>query len=445
MNSLRIYFTSHWRDSTSPCEWALCDETGALLQSGNDPLATLPKGHECIGILAPDRVLSVSGTLPPGSKRRWQAALPFIAEEHTWSEPENNHVVPGTKMQDGRTPLAVVDKAWLSRIIEACRNAKLNMRRVIPETFMPPLAAESWVLVWDGRSGFLRTDTASGMVLDGNSQNNDTIAPTALQLYLRSTPLPQKIIVRPFSTTEHSPSSAPQQLPAWQNLPVPLVLGETWDWRRAAIPAQDINMLWGDLAPSIRIKEWWPNLRPVALILLVLFVIETVGTHIEWALLTQERAMLTQNMQRSFRSAFGEGSTLVNAPLQMQRNLAELRHAAGLPDEGDFLSLLNVAARRLNALPVGSVRTLHYEAGRLDVDIKLTNSADIKKLQQALQQSGLSVRMGEIKNAGDGMQARLSLMAGGVMTGGVILNEKIVLGKVTTENIAGQIISGNKP
>ncbi len=438
MKLLRIYFTSHWRDSASPCEWALCDESGALLQSGSDPLATLPKGHECIGILAPDRVLSFSSTLPPGSKRRWQAALPFIAEEHTWSEPENNHVVPSATMQDGRTPLAVVDKAWLSRIIEACRSAKLNMRRVIPETFLPPLEAGSWTLIWDGRSGFLRTDIAGGMMLDGNKNDDDTTAPTALQLALRSPSLPQKIIVRPFSTIE-------QKLPAWQNLPVQLELGATWDWRRAAIPAQALNMLWGDLAPSIRIKEWWPNVRPVALILLVLFVIETLGTHIEWALLTQERATLTQNMQRSFRSAFGEGSTLVNAPLQMQRNLAELRHAAGLPDEGDFLSLLNVAARRLNALPAGSVRTLHYEAGRLDVDVKLTNSADIKQLLQALQQSGLSVRMGEIKNAGDGMQARLSLMAGGVMLNEKISAAKFFSEKIATEKIAGQIISGNKP
>lgn len=173
-------------------------------------------------------------------------------------------------------------------------------------------------------------------------------------------------------------------------------------------------MLWGELAPSIRLKEWWPGMRPVALLLLALFLIEAIGTNIEWAMLTQERKVLTESMQRSFRSAFGEGNALVNAPLQMQRNLAEMRHAAGLPDEGDFLPLINLAAVRLNELPAGSVRSLHYETGRLDVDIKLARNEDFHKLQSVLQKSGLNVRVGELQNSGDSVQSRLTLMSGNV-------------------------------
>lgn len=404
MNSLRVYFTDKWRDPTSPCEWALCDDSGTLLQSGHDPLAGLPSGYECIAILAPDRVLSIASTLPPGLKRRWRAALPFIAEEYTLTEPDNNHVVPGRMLDDGRTALAVVDKPWLNRIIEACRNAKITLRRVIPETFMPPLEAGSWTMIWDGKSGFLRTAATSGLALDGN----DHIMPLGLQLQLRTATLPQKIVV----SFPQSTSSSTQQLPTWHNLPVPLVSGAAWDWRRASIPSEALNMLWGELAPSIRLKEWWPGMRPVALLLLALFLIEAIGTNIEWAMLTQERKALTDSMQRSFRSAFGEGSTLVNAPLQMQRNLAEMRHAAGLPDEGDFLPLINLAAIRLKELPAGSVRNLHYETGRLDVDIKLARNEDFHKLQSALQKSGLNVRVGELQNSGDSVQSRLTLMSG---------------------------------
>ena len=57
MSMLRIYFSGQWRDSASLCPWALCDETGAVLQSGIDPLASMPKTRECIGIAAPERVL----------------------------------------------------------------------------------------------------------------------------------------------------------------------------------------------------------------------------------------------------------------------------------------------------------------------------------------------------------------------------------------------------
>jgi general secretion pathway protein L len=98
--------------------------------------------------------------------------------------------------------------------------------------------------------------------------------------------------------------------------------------------------------------------------------------------------------------------------LQMQRNLAGLRHAAGVPDEADFLPLLDAAAPLLAALPAGSTQALHYETGRLDVDIRLGSKADILQLQQRLQRKGLKVNAGDMHDAGNGVDTRLSLQAG---------------------------------
>lgn len=411
MSTLRIYFSGQWRDPASPCPWALCDETGAVLQSGNDPLAALPKGNECIAIAAPDRVLCVPAKLPPGSRRRLQAALPFVAEEHTLGDPEDNHVVPGPALADGRTLLAVVDKAWLGRIAGACRTAKLPLRRIIPETILPACAPETWVLVWDGGSGFLRADNAGGMALDSGDA---ATAPLALRLCLgasqKNSPpsAPKKIEVRfPPQVPE-----AQRNLPQWDDLPVALTAGPAWDWRRAPIPVDALNLLWGEFAPRFRIGEQWPKWRPLALILLAAFGIEVIGANAEWALLASEKKALARDMERNFRASFGENSTLVNAPLQMRRNLAEVRHAAGLADDGDFLPLLDAAAIPLAALPAGSVRALHYEAGKLDMDIRLGRSDDFRGLQQRLQAQGLGVRAGDIREAGNGAQARLTLFPG---------------------------------
>lgn len=410
MSILRIYFSGSWRDSTSPCPWALCDENGAVLQSGNDPLAALPKGKECIAIAAPDRVLSISAKMPPGSRRRWQAALPFVAEEHTLPDPEDNHVVPGPVLADGRMMLAVVDKPWLKRIVEAFRTANLPLRRMVPETFLPPLTPGAWTLVWDGSSGFLRTGDASGMALD---EGDALAAPLALQLNLNSVrnsspaSLPEKIEV-------HFPqhvSEAQRILPQW-NLPAAISASTVWDWRHAPIPDDALNLLWGDFAPRARISEWWPKLRPAALILLAALGVEAIGANIEWALLAHEKKTLTRDMERSFRAAFGEAGTLVNAPLQMQRNLAELRHSTGLPDDGDFLPLLDASAPTLSMLPAGSVRGLHYESGRLDVDIKLSRGSDIQDLRLRLRNKGLGVQLGDIRDVGDGAEARLTLLSG---------------------------------
>jgi len=408
MSVLRIYFSSQWRDAASPCSWALCDEKGAMLQSGVAPLASLPKGHECVAIVAADRVLGIAATLPPGGRRRWQAVLPFVAEEFTLADPEANHVMPGPALADGRRMIAVMDKSWLTRILEAARNAKLSLRRMVAETFLPALDAESWTVVWNGSSGFVKTGAATGTTLDIGEANT---SPLALRLSLDAAPqLPGKIELR---FTYDVPAEQ-RSLPQWTDLQYPLVAGADWDWRRAAIPEDALNLLWGDFAPRAKIQEWLPKLRPAAFLLLAVLAVEIAGNNIEWAMLLTEKNQLTKNMQRTFRATFGDSVTLVNAPLQMQRNLAELKHAAGLTDAGDFLPLLNLAGRSLAALPAGSVTSMHYEAGRLDIDLRLARKADFLALKQTMQNSGANVRMGEIRDVGNAAEARLTLLPEGM-------------------------------
>lgn len=409
MSILRIYFSGQWRDSTSSCPWVLCDDKGALQQSGSATLAALPKGHECIAIVAADRVLGIAAALPPGGRRRWQSVLPFVAEEFTLADPEENHVVPGPTLADGRRMLAVVDKPWLKRIVDAAHSAKLSLRRMVAETFLPELAHDSWTVVWDGSGGFVKTGIASGAALDIGDAGTP---PLALRLALDAAPqLPKKIELRFMQDV----AAEQRKMPQWDSLQQPLLAAADWDWRRASIPEDAINLLWGEFTPRAKIEEWWPKLRPAAYLLLAVLMVEIAGSNIDWTLLINEKNQLTKTMQKTFRATFGDTVTLVNAPLQMQRNLAEARHAAGLPDAGDFLPLLNLASRSLAGLPAGSVAAMHYEAGRLDIDIRLARKADFANLKQSLLGSGLGVRAGEIRDLGNGAEARFTLLPEGML------------------------------
>jgi general secretion pathway protein L len=408
MSVLRIYFSSQWRDSASPCPWALCDEKGSMLQCGTAPLASLPKGHESVAIVAADRVLNIAAAIPSGGRRRWQAVLPFVAEEFTLADPEENHVVPGVALADGRRMLAVIDKAWMKRIVDAAHQARLSLRRMVVETFLPEQASDSWTLVWDGNGGFVKTGTGCGTVLDSGDVQ---ALPLSLRLSLETAPqLPGKIEFRFVADIAVEQRAMPQ----WPELNIPLQSAADWDWRRAAIPEDALNLLWGEFTPRAKIQEWWPKLRPAAYLLLAVLVIEIVGSNIEWAMLAYEKNQQSKNMQRTFRATFGDAVTLVNVPLQMQRNLAEARHAAGLPDTGDYLSLLNLSGPTLAALPEGSVTGMHYEAGRLDVDIKLARKTDFENLKKSLLSRGLGVRLGEIRDLGNSAEGRLTLLPEGV-------------------------------
>lgn len=407
MSELRIHFSGLWRDNNSPCSWALCDDKGALVQSGISTLAMMPKGHECIGIVAAERVLNVAVRLPPGGRRRWQQVLPYVAEEYTLSDPDENHVVPGLALADGSRMLAVVDKFWLKRLLDAVHSAKLSMRSMVAETLLPALAPDNWAVVWDGSAGFVKTGAASGTALD---IGDATTPPLALRLCLDVAPqIPKKIELR-FT---HDISDELRNMPQWPGLQ--LVAGEDWDWRRAAIPGDALNLLWGDFAPRAKIRAWWPALRPAFYLALAVLVVEMVGSNLEWALLLNEKNQQAREMQRTFRATFGDDVTLVNAPLQMQRNLAELRHVAGVPDRGDFLPMLGLASSSLATLPLGSVVAMHYEAARLDIDIRLARRDDFLKLKQAMQSSGISVRISDIRDLGNAAEARLTVMPEGML------------------------------
>lgn len=401
MSVLRIYFSAQWRDSSSLCPWALCDESGSVLQQGLSPLTLMPKTRDCIGILAACRVLIFTTQKPPGNRRRWSSALPFIAEEHTLTDPEDIHAVPAAGSAPGTITVSVMAKSWLKQIVAATTAAGLPLRRLIAESMMPVLPADSWTLVWDGHNGFLRTSDTTALALDSGDSRTPPLA-LLLSLTQAGDNAPRQIELR-------SVESEAAALPSW-DLPAPLVPGDAWDWRRAPISDATPNLLWGDFTPPMRLFDGLPRLRPALFILLGAFAIEVAGTHIEWAMLARDKQVLTQNIEQIFRGTFGDDSTLVDAPLQMQRNLASLRHAAGVTDDSDLISMLDTATPSLGA----AVHGLNYESGKLELDLKLASATELHAIEQKLQRSGLRVRTGDLHDLGDGIEAKLTLSLEGL-------------------------------
>ena len=101
--------------------------------------------------------------------------------------------------------------------------------------------------------------------------------------------------------------------------------------------------------------------------------------------------------------------------VQMMRNVADLRHTVGLPDDADFLPLLDQSSIPLSKLPAQSITGMHYDSGRLYIDLKLRSETDIFALQRDLQNKGLSLRIGEIKNLGTAVETRIAIQTGGIL------------------------------
>jgi len=124
---------------------------------------------------------------------------------------------------------------------------------------------------------------------------------------------------------------------------------------------------------------------------------------VDWTSLANEQRALKQQMESRFRAAFPEAVAVVDPVLQMRRKLAEARHAAGKPDSGDFLAMIETVMTGMKDLPEGGLRVLSYESGRMTLELAATAEPIVNRIVARLAQSGLSVdRSAASKRPGGG-------------------------------------------
>lgn len=146
---------------------------------------------------------------------------------------------------------------------------------------------------------------------------------------------------------------------------------------------------------------------------LLLFGMEVTITNLEWAMLALEKRQLVSSMTETFRETFGADATIVDAPLQMRRNVARLRHAAGISDDADFTPLLEKFSSASSTVPGVTLRTLRYGDGKLDIEMTLASIAALDTLQQRIAETGLSAQVMDRHEAGSGLNFQLRVSAGG--------------------------------
>ncbi|ODU44225.1 MAG: type II secretion system protein GspL [Thiobacillus sp. SCN 63-374] len=408
MSLLRIHIPSSWPDAEPDAllPWCRLGARGEQLGAGFAALADLTRSEACELVLPADAVLLTRASLPRGSKQKLQQLLAYAVEDRLVAEPDTVHAAAGPAPVAGQTALAVVDKAWLTRVLARFNGAGLRPRSAWPETLLPALPADGWVMVWDGHGGFLRSGEHAGMSLDGGSS---TQPPAALVLSAAearaAAGLPHRLLLR---LREGAP---PPDVDAWsQVLGVAVELGAEW----APLQHPDairggIDLLQGAFAPAGTARGGWPGLRLPLILAGLIAVLQIGATTAEWWLLSREKQSLQAAMETHFREAFPDARVVVDAPLQMQRKLAELRSAAGQTSPADFLPLLSRAAAALDADSRGGLRAIHYEAGQLRLDVPVADRAAAEQLSKRLSDAGLSSQLQGVSGTAPQSMARIAV------------------------------------
>jgi len=336
--------------ATSATEWAfaLTPDGRTVSDHGRAAAALLPMprgaGAEVVAVvpvqaLAWHRIELPKGVAP--GTPRLRSALEGLLEEQLLDDPEALHLAlqPGVRA-GGPAWVAVCDRAWLRQALQVLEAAGRPVGRVIPE-FAPegPLAL---AVLGDAGAPLAVASSEDGVL--------------ALPLTAAALPLLPPLTEDTPCVAEPAAAGPAEQVLqrklALQQAPQRWVLAARTGWDLAQFEfassarARALRKFASGWADVLHAAPW----RPVRWAAVLLVAVNLVGLN-AWA--WKERAALQDKreaVRRILTDTFPQVKTIVDAPVQMEREVAALRQQTGTASARDLDALLSALG---SALPQG--------------------------------------------------------------------------------------------
>ena len=359
-------------------------------------LAAMPQADVTVAVVAPPAVSWHSVRIPPVASSRLRATLDGLLEDRLLDDPAScGLALAPASATDGSRTVAVFDRHWLAQNLRLLEDQGRMVARVVP-------------LFWPaGPSGVPR------LLLTGTPDDPQCVLVDRLAV-LQGTP----------ASMAHWCSTTGQAPPALYSEPTMAATArELWEAPVAVVdPAQQLlasttsgwELAQFDLAISRRgrlLRRWgdwgrdfWTSTawRPARSGVLVLLLANLLGWNAwAWQLDNTVRAKREQ-VRTVFSQAFPKVKTIVDAPLQMERELVMLRRVSGGLAANDLEAMLSALGQALPAEQVAA--NIDYSGGELVVGGLTLPPAAVAEFTTRLAGAGYAAKA-------DGSQVRI--MAGG--------------------------------
>jgi general secretion pathway protein L len=358
----------------------------SVLRSATGAAATLSThAGEVVAVVPHSRLSWLRAQLPPASHGpRLQSVLHGLLEDRLLDDPLQLHIVLApdadtTARMGGDTLVAVCDKQWLRDALAPLQAAGLTVQRLVPElspTDKPVLQVmgepdhSHSVLCHANGVTLLPPNTAQWRAFAELSQDD---------LQIQAEPA---MVARVQSTLQRQPmlQSAAQRWVKSSQSAWDLAQGE-WAQGRAQRLQRQVLTAWQTLlhAPAWQTVRW----GVVALVALQVLGLNALAWR-ESSTLNAQQASL-QNM---LKTTFPSVTLVIDAPLQMQREVNALQQKSGAASSTDLEPLLAALA---GALPAGQTpQQIHYANHALRVQGVALDSNAISVAR--LKAQGLNLR-----------------------------------------------------
>lgn len=335
----------------SQVQFARLDRAGRVTGEGYSSLAQLGQAHKTLAtecFLHPRDSQLASLELPPLPAAKVAAAVACAAQALILGPIEQMHVAHGPRENTGRVQVGWLPVAGLEQLNRVLTQVQLKVRGVYPAPYALPVpaAGQTTVAFADGHL-LLRHSLQQGAVHPLGQQALDDLLSRGAD---------------PDQVGEDTPRR-------WSGM------APTWGLHGRLKATQAGTAGWG---------------RALAFSALAL-VVWTLGLNLYAARQVDAGQRLKAQMSQQVRQAFPELSVILN-PLQQTRQQLAARQSGAADDPGQrFTHLLQLAGSNMPFM-VGSVETLVFEHGRLQLSLLADSRSPAVKddWQATLAQAGFS-------------------------------------------------------
>lgn len=350
-------------------------------QRGGETVAVVP-----IQALSWHRVILPPG-LPLGTSAavRVRNVLEGLLEDQLLDEPSQLHFALAPETRAGATTwVAVCDRVWLREHLQALEAAGRRPSRVVPE-FAPGGPAQAWALgtpedAWLVRTGLGPDQGLAWLPLSSNALSlwpDAETATGAVQAEPAVAALTEQRLGQPVTL-----QTADQRALESARSPWDLAQFDLASTGRTRLLRAGRGLLRAGLnGPQWRAARWATGL---------ILGIHLVGLN---AAAWQEQAMLKAKqaaVRSTLTQTFPQVAVVVDAPVQMARELALLRQTTGSAGTQDFEPLLAAAGAALADGPQAT--GLEFSAGRLRLNGVTLPADRLEAAQSRVQALGFALR-----------------------------------------------------
>ena len=319
----------------------------SVLRSATGAAATLSThAGEVVAVVPHSRMAWLRVQLPPASHGpRLQSVLHGLLEDRLLDDPQQLHIVLPSESEaiariGGETLVAVCDKQWLRDTLAPLQAAGLTVQRIVPE-LSPNEAPVLQVMGEPDHSQSVLCHAHGVTLLPPNTAQWRAFAELGQDdLQIQSEPA---MVARVQNTLQRQPmlQSAAQRWVKSSQSAWDLAQGE-WAQGRAQRAQRLVLSAWQTLLHA-------PQWKPVRWGVLALVALQVLGLNaLAWresSALNAQQASLQNILQTTFPSV----TLVIDAPLQMQREVDALQQKSGSASSTDLEPLLAALASVLSA------------------------------------------------------------------------------------------------